>query len=236
MVMASFTATTPSLATLICSTFSPCSVSRASVAVFRLSLSVSSASASSSISASRSAFLISRASSSMFSSLASFMRKSRSLLALPSSVSQKPFLVASASDSASSLSMSSWMRPLILSKGSLSLPSTLVASADRTGLPRRPPSFFSMFTTCTARSFAAVLTEAASCTKARASECAAMATLRGWSFWRRARAFTCASRPFTLFVRTSRAPARAPSSSRRMEERWSQSLARSSHCFVRSLR
>mmetsp|Transcript_86237 Transcript_86237/g.186311 ORF Transcript_86237/g.186311 Transcript_86237/m.186311 type:complete len:237 (-) Transcript_86237:915-1625(-) len=236
MVMASFTAARPSLATLIASMLSSCWASRAVVVVSRFVLSVSISSVSSEISSLRSACLISRSRSSRFRVLESFQRKSRSFSALPSSVSQKPFLVASASDSASSLSMSSWMRPLILSKGSLSLPSTLVASADRTGLPRRPPSFFSMFTTCTARSFAAVLTEAASCTKARASECAAMATLRGWSFWRRARAFTCASRPFTLFVRTSRAPARAPSSSRRMEERWSQSLARSSHCFVRSLR
>mmetsp|Transcript_13329 Transcript_13329/g.28829 ORF Transcript_13329/g.28829 Transcript_13329/m.28829 type:complete len:249 (+) Transcript_13329:843-1589(+) len=173
----------------------------------------------------------------MFRFLASSMRKSRSLFALPISVSQKPFLVASAVDSASSLSISSWMRPLIFLNGS---DCTFMARAERTGLLRRLLSFFSRSTTRATRAWVdildealrralALLTVAASCTNATLCVCGAI-------FWSRARLFASESASFTLDWMTSRAPVSAASSSLRMAERWSQSWALSSHCAVRSLR
>mmetsp|Transcript_14166 Transcript_14166/g.37528 ORF Transcript_14166/g.37528 Transcript_14166/m.37528 type:complete len:289 (+) Transcript_14166:357-1223(+) len=246
MAMASVTALKPPFAVPIVAMLSSRSSSRRFFAVSRFVVSVLISSFSRAISASRSLFLISRASRSRFRSCASFMRKSRSVFALASSVSQNPFLVASASDSASSLSINFWMSPLILVNGSAA---TFIASVDRMGLLKRCPSFFNTSTTraCLAcvespervprrRAFAWLMV-ATSCTNATLAECGAMLTLRAGASgtWSRARWFT-ASASFTFSVRTSRAPTSAASSSLRMLARWSQSLALASHCTVRSLR
>mmetsp|Transcript_16144 Transcript_16144/g.42664 ORF Transcript_16144/g.42664 Transcript_16144/m.42664 type:complete len:311 (+) Transcript_16144:628-1560(+) len=138
MVMASFTALTPSFAIFIWSTLLSCSTLRSSVAVSRFSLRSTIPSASSLISASRSLFLISRELSSRFRSFASFIRKSRSELALASSVSQKPFLVASSVASDSRRSTRSWMSFLTLSKGSVATRCAMSDSSLLLQLAARP--------------------------------------------------------------------------------------------------
>mmetsp|Transcript_63895 Transcript_63895/g.161922 ORF Transcript_63895/g.161922 Transcript_63895/m.161922 type:complete len:280 (-) Transcript_63895:976-1815(-) len=144
MLRASDTAAKPSLACFMVSRFSSFSVALSSVVSLRFFLKVSTSEVNSSISSLSSMSWISKACTSTSNFRVSANRYVLSWLALPSSVSQKPFLVASLVASAIRRSTSCWIKVLTLRNGSAA---RCAASWDSAELPKRWPSFFSTETT-----------------------------------------------------------------------------------------
>mmetsp|Transcript_61579 Transcript_61579/g.193024 ORF Transcript_61579/g.193024 Transcript_61579/m.193024 type:complete len:229 (-) Transcript_61579:583-1269(-) len=116
--MASPTAARPSFAVLMASRFCVRSAARWTSVEFSVLLRLAMEVLSCPISASRVSFLAFSWPSSAESFLVSANLKSRFFVALPTSVSQKPFLVASCVDSARRRSMSLWMSVFTFRKGS----------------------------------------------------------------------------------------------------------------------
>mmetsp|Transcript_4967 Transcript_4967/g.11657 ORF Transcript_4967/g.11657 Transcript_4967/m.11657 type:complete len:224 (-) Transcript_4967:1063-1734(-) len=137
MRMAFVTAAKPSFAVWMVFKLSSFSAARSVVASAKATFISSMELVRSSISSSNSFFFASSTLSSAFSFRVSSKRKLRSWSALPSSVSQKPFLVASSVASAKSRSISFWMSVLTFRNGS---DETRVASAVSVGLPKCDPS------------------------------------------------------------------------------------------------
>mmetsp|Transcript_114614 Transcript_114614/g.356977 ORF Transcript_114614/g.356977 Transcript_114614/m.356977 type:complete len:279 (-) Transcript_114614:895-1731(-) len=135
--MASSTAARPSFAVLTDCRFSPRSVERRTSVSLSLVLRSASDVVSPSISNVSVPFLASSWPISAASVVVSASLKSRALVALPTSSSQKPFFVASCVDSLRRRSMSLWIRVFTLAKGSAA---AVEASAVSTPLPRREPS------------------------------------------------------------------------------------------------
>mmetsp|Transcript_114610 Transcript_114610/g.356960 ORF Transcript_114610/g.356960 Transcript_114610/m.356960 type:complete len:420 (-) Transcript_114610:426-1685(-) len=248
MVMACFTASRPSFASFKVWMFRAFSCFRKSVALPRAAVSEATSVVSWAISAWSSSDFASRPDTSTLRVSASRNLYSRSFRALPSSSSQKPFLLASFVASASSRSMSCWISVLTLSNGSAA---KREARSERGVLPRRLPSPRRSAATASCRAWVPEATpprvrtpwlrtfaerpcrsvggaaDAAGGTAAAAETC---------GLWRSARMFTAASTLDTLFCSTARAPPRAASSSARIWERWSQSAARTSQRSVSSFR
>mmetsp|Transcript_105245 Transcript_105245/g.335046 ORF Transcript_105245/g.335046 Transcript_105245/m.335046 type:complete len:286 (+) Transcript_105245:581-1438(+) len=245
--MACLTASRPSLASFRVCMFMAFSALRFSVRFPSAKVRLVTSAVSWPISASSSSCFVSSAASSTLSFWESWKRYSRSFCALPSSSSQKPFFVASAVDSASSRSMSCWMRVLTFSKGSAA---RREAISDRGVLCRRWPSSRSSVATASCRALREEASSARArkpwlrtfadrpCKKDGGGAPSPLALCAPWMRTGRgaARKFTAASRLETLFFRIARAPLRASSSSARICERWSQSLARTSQRSVRSFR
>mmetsp|Transcript_86216 Transcript_86216/g.248843 ORF Transcript_86216/g.248843 Transcript_86216/m.248843 type:complete len:335 (+) Transcript_86216:591-1595(+) len=257
MSMASFTATSPSLASLTIWRLTLRSASRCLVAsassLFKSSISL----VKSSISSTSSTFLRLRPLSSTSNLLVSAWRKSRSFFAMPSSSSQKPFLFASAVASARRRSMSFWMRTLTWSKGPSA---TCIDSEARAALLKRRPSAPNNFATPSRRACAVNASTfaprssterprppetEASCSKesapcgdtgARAAPAAGVAALEAVApRWASSARWTeVRSRSVTVLLRISSAPVNAANSSARICERWSQSAARTSQRSVMS--
>mmetsp|Transcript_24762 Transcript_24762/g.37661 ORF Transcript_24762/g.37661 Transcript_24762/m.37661 type:complete len:248 (-) Transcript_24762:223-966(-) len=247
MEMASFTAATPSLANLMDSSFSSFSFSLRSPASFRDCLNSGSASLISLTVPSKVPFFASSSVISAVSFEASALRCSRSFLALPSSVSQKPFFVASSVASANKRWIKDWMSCLTLAKGSAAI---CVARVER--------GLLASFDACSCKNFWAatgpLFTVADFFFSFESSFCEALRSCRKELAFlaaggvacclvatRRARLLT-ASSSLTLWrssepsFNTASASSRAFSSSAREAERWSQTLAADSHLSVRSLR
>mmetsp|Transcript_1998 Transcript_1998/g.4433 ORF Transcript_1998/g.4433 Transcript_1998/m.4433 type:complete len:220 (+) Transcript_1998:51-710(+) len=136
--MASVTAASPSLAVFTVSRLCTFSSPRSVVVSLSDFCMVAIESDSSLFACSRPSFLASKELMSTESWLTSPKRKSRVLAALPSSVSQKPFLVASWAASFKSLSISCWTSCFTFLKGS---ETTWVASEDSILLWMRMPSW-----------------------------------------------------------------------------------------------
>mmetsp|Transcript_73279 Transcript_73279/g.143764 ORF Transcript_73279/g.143764 Transcript_73279/m.143764 type:complete len:341 (-) Transcript_73279:47-1069(-) len=257
MRMASWTAAKPSLAFLMVSRLIFFSSPRSSVAVSKFVWRLVISPVNRSISDSSSSCFSWRPLISMSSFCVSAKRKSRSSCAFDTSLSQKPFFVASDVDSARRRSISFWISFLTSPKGSSD---KCIASVDSAMLPRRCPSCPRKATTFSCLAFAA--SEAAcaprsfdtrpsfprpsdtSCTNDGAAPGWCLATVASLAAcaafampaWSRARLLTSVSNPETLDWRTSSASVRAAISSARVWDRWSQSFALSSHIWVRSFR
>mmetsp|Transcript_41895 Transcript_41895/g.115493 ORF Transcript_41895/g.115493 Transcript_41895/m.115493 type:complete len:246 (-) Transcript_41895:944-1681(-) len=245
--MASVSAAKPSLAPLTEAIFSAFSWARTAVALARLFLRSARDVVSAPISSVNWSSLTSRPAIFTFKVSTSVNRKLRSCVALPSSVSQKVFFVASAVDSRKSRSTSRWINSFTFAKGSAEARDANEVMAI---LFKRWPSSSKSAIARSTLKVALAATPAAvpeSSRRDRSPElpprsCKNEGEVRPANICTRerprsnARLFTARSWGATPAFKIDNASLRALSSSARNCERWSQSFARASQRSVKSLR